>query len=547
MNKIIKVYDTTLRDGTQGEGLSLSVDDKIKIARRLDEMGFHYIEGGWPGSNPKDLAFFQRMKEYPLERARLTAFSSTRRPGSAIGQDPNIKTILESGVKTAAIFGKSWDFHVSQALETTLEENLAMIGETLSFLKERGFEVIYDAEHFFDGYKHNPAYALKTLEAAVAGGADLLCLCDTNGGSLPDEVYRITAAICGRFPGTAVGIHAHNDAGLAVANTLMAVRAGAVQVQGTINGYGERCGNADLCAVIPNLMLKMDRRCLADDQLARLTELSRYLSELANLIPNSHQPFVGNSAFAHKGGVHVSALLKNPGTYELIDPAAVGNSRRVLVSELSGMSNILYKIEELELDVDLGRTNEQTRKVLTEIKELENQGYQFEGAEASFELLIRKAFNTYREPFTLETLRMIMEMKEDGRVHSEAVIKMRVGDRVIHTAAEGNGPVNALDNALRKALEDFYPEIRAMTLADYRVRVLDGDRGTGALVRVLIETSDHHDSWGTVGVSTNIIEASWRSLVDSIAYGLLKQKARADRSSLPAPTPSSPDRERPAD
>lgn len=535
-----------MRDGTQGEGLSLSVDDKFKIARRLDRIGFHYIEGGWPGSNPKDLEFFNRMKGCPLRNARLAAFSCTRRPGSAVERDASLRALLECGVGTAAIFGKSWDFHVTQALGTTLEENLAMIGETVAYLKGKGLEVIYDAEHFFDGFKRNPDYARRTLERAAAGGADLLCLCDTNGGTLPDEVNRITAEVHRRFPGTDLGIHAHNDAGLAVANSLMAVRAGAAQVQGTINGYGERCGNADLCAVIPNLMLKMGHRCLIDEHLAQLTELSRYVNELANLIPNTHQPFVGNSAFAHKGGVHVSALLKNPETYELIDPAAVGNSRRVLVSELAGLSNILYKIEELGLDVDVAQTNEQTRRVLAEIKELENQGYQFEGAEASFELLIRKAFNTYRQPFTLETLRMIMEMKEDGRVHSEAVIKMRVDDRVIHTAAEGNGPVNALDNALRKALEDFYPEIRSMTLADYRVRVLDGDRGTGSLVRVLIETSDRHDSWGTVGVSSNIIEASWRSLVDSIAYGLLKQKAR-DRSSLPAPAPSTPDREKPTD
>ncbi len=524
MRKEVKIYDTTLRDGTQGEGLSLSVDDKIKITRRLDEMGFHYIEGGWPGSNPKDIEFFSRMKSYPLKNARLTAFGCTRRPGSTARQDDNLQAILESGVKTATIFGKSWELHVTLALDTTLEENLAMIGETLSYLKRKGLEVFYDAEHFYDGFKENPAYALKTLKAAVDAGADLLCLCDTNGGTLPDEIYQITVEACRRFPGTTVGVHAHNDAGLAVANSLMAVKAGAIQVQGTINGYGERCGNADLCSVIPILMLKMGYHCLSDDKLAQLTELSHYVSELANLIPNTHQPFVGNSAFAHKGGIHVSALLKNPKTYELIDPAAVGNSRRVLVSELSGLSNILCKIEELGLDVDVNRTNEETRKVLTEIKELENQGYQFEGAEASFELLMRKAFNTYRQPFTLETLRVIMEMKEEGKVHSEAVIKMRVGDRVIHTAAEGNGPVNALDNALRKALEDFYPEIRSMTLSDYRVRVLDGDRGTGALVRVLIETSDRHNTWGTVGVSSNIIEASWKSLVDSIAYGLLKPK-----------------------
>lgn len=524
MNREIKIYDTTLRDGTQGEGLSLSVDDKIKIVRRLDELGFHYIEGGWPGSNPKDREFFDRMKGSPLKSARLAAFSCTRRPRSPVEQDSSLGAILESGVKTAAIFGKAWDFHVTKALNTTQEENLAMIAETIAYLKEKGLEVIYDAEHFYDGYKHNPAYALKTLEAAVEAGADLLCLCDTNGGSMPDEVHGVTAEICRRFPETAVGIHAHNDAGLAAANSLMAVKAGATQVQGTINGYGERCGNADLCTVIPSLMLKMGRRCLGKEQLARLTELSRYVNELANLIPNSHQPYVGNSAFAHKGGIHVSALKKRPETYELIDPAAVGNTRRVLVSELSGMSNILYKIEELGLEVDPSHTGEETRKVLSRIKELENQGYQFEGAEASFELLIRKAFNTHRVPFTLETLRVIMEMKEDGTVHSEAVIKMRVGERVIHTAAEGNGPVNALDNALRKALEDFYPEIRSMTLSDYRVRVLDGDRGTGALVRVLIETTDRQETWGTVGVSSNIIEASWRALVDSLAFGLLKQK-----------------------
>jgi 2-isopropylmalate synthase len=533
VKKEIQIYDTTLRDGTQGEGLSLSVDDKIKIACRLDEIGFHYIEGGWPGSNPKDKEFFDRMKHRPLKNARLAAFCCTRRPSTAVQDDPQIRALLESGVATATIFGKSWDFHVTQALNTTLEENLAMIGETISYLKEQGLEVLYDAEHFFDGFKHNSGYALKTLERAAGAGADLLCLCDTNGGTLPDEAHEITATVCRHFPGTAVGIHAHNDAGLAVANSLMAVKAGAVQVQGTINGYGERCGNADLCTVIPNLILKMDHRCLLEDKLSRLTELSRYVSELANLIPNTHQPFVGNSAFAHKGGIHVSALLKNPETYELIDPTAVGNSRRVLVSELSGMSNILYKIEELDLDVDFSHTNEETRKILARIKELENQGYQFEGAEASFELLIRKAFNTYRVPFTMETLRVIMEMKEDGTVYSEAVIKMRVDDKVIHTAAEGNGPVNALDNALRKALEDFYPEIPSMTLSDYRVRVLDGDRGTGSLVRVLIETSDRHDTWGTVGVSANIIEASWKALVDSLAYGLLKQKTEGER--IPPP------------
>lgn len=522
MNKV-SLYDTTLRDGTQGEGISLSVDDKLKIAVRLDKMGIHYIEGGWPGSNPKDMEFFQRIKEFDIEQARIVAFGSTCKPGIKPAEDASIQSIIDSGVRTTAIFGKSWDFHVEHALKTTLEENLRMITNSVSYLKSNGLEVIYDAEHFFDGYKNNPEYALKTILAAQNAGADLICLCDTNGGSMPLEVREIVSGVIEKVK-VPVGIHAHNDSELAVANSLIAVQAGAVQVQGTINGYGERCGNANLCSVIPNLVFKLGCECLSEDKIDGLTELSRYVSELANLNPNPHQPYVGNSAFAHKGGIHVSALLKNPETYEHIQPEKVGNVRRVLVSELSGMSNIIYKAEELELNVDLNHTNPETRAVLEQIKDLEHQGFQFEGADASFELLLRKGFNGYHEPFNLETFRIIMEKRENNDIYSEAIIKLRVDDEIVHTAAEGNGPVNALDNALRKALEGFYPDIREMKLADYKVRVLDGNLGTGALVRVLIETHDHLDSWGTVGVSSNIIEASWQAIVDSIAYGLLKNR-----------------------
>ncbi|WP_418791495.1 citramalate synthase [Phosphitispora sp. TUW77] len=523
--KKVSIYDTTLRDGTQGEGISFSAEDKLKVALKLDRMGIQYIEGGWPGSNPKDMEFFQRIREVKLEQATIVAFGSTRKPGGKPSEDSSIEALLKSGVKAAAIFGKSWDFHVTHALKTTLKENLRMISDTISYLKEKGLEVIYDGEHFFDGYKNNPDYAIETILAAQDAGADLICLCDTNGGSLPADVMDVVGKVISavKIP---VGIHTHNDGELAVANSLMAVRAGAVQVQGTINGLGERCGNANLCSVIPNLALKMGYQCIPKDKLEGLTELSRYVSELANVIPNSHQPYVGNSAFAHKGGIHVNAMLKHPETYEHIKPETVGNSRRVLVSELSGMSNIVYKAEELNLDIDLRRTNPETKAVLDEIKELEHKGFQFEGAEASFELLLRKAFNGYHVPFKLDTLRIIMEKREESDVYSEAIIKMKVGQEIVHTAAEGNGPVNAMDNALRKALEGFYPEIHQMQLADYKVRVLDGNAGTGALVRVLIETHDKHESWGTVGVSENIIEASWQAMVDSLEYGLYKSKKK---------------------
>lgn len=518
--KAIEIYDTTLRDGAQGEGITFSLEDKLKIAQKLDEMGFHYVEGGWPGSNPKDMAFFRRVKNLSFKNAVITAFGSTRKPGIRPEEDYNLRCLVESGASTITIFGKSWDFHVEKALETTLAENLKMIRESVAYLRAKGLTVFYDAEHFFDGYKANPEYALATLDAAVEGGASRIVLCDTNGGSMPWEIAEIVNLVKKRVP-LPLGIHCHNDCELAVANSLAAVQAGAVQVQGTVNGYGERCGNANLCSLIPNLYFKCNFEVLPRESIKKITELSRFVSELANMPPLSNQPYVGASAFAHKGGVHVSALQKHPGTYEHIRPELVGNSRRVLISELSGMSNLLYKYRELNLDVE--GAGEEGRRVLEEIKELENQGYQFEGAEGSFALRIRKAFHGYREPFKLDNLRIIIEMRDNGQVSSEAVIKMTVGEHEVHTAAEGNGPVNALDNALRKALNDFFPEIKNMHLTDYKVRVLDGKDGTGAVVRVLVETGDGRKTWGTVGVSSNIIEASWQALVDSIAYGLLQQ------------------------
>lgn len=520
MGESIELFDTTLRDGTQGEGVSFSADDKVRIARRLDRFGIHYIEGGWPGSNPKDAEFFQRMREVALENAQLTAFGSTRRAGVAPEDDGNLQAILASGVRVASIFGKSWDFHVTNALGTTLEENLAMIGDSVGYLRANGLEVIYDAEHFFDGYKRNRAYALETLQAALESGARTLVLCDTNGGTLPEEVYEIVSAVREALPGARLGIHAHNDCGLGVANTLAAVRAGARHVQGTINGFGERCGNADLIQVIPNLQLKMGYGCVSAEQLRTLTELSRYVSELANRAPVDNHPFVGKSVFAHKGGIHVSAVLKAPETYEHIPPEVVGNERRVLVSELSGGSNVIYKARQYNIRLD--KDSPALKEVVATIKSLEHQGYYFEAAEGSFELLVKKAIGAYRPYFSLEGLRLIIE-KDDmaAEPSAEAIIKVRVGDEVVHTAAEGNGPVNALDNALRKALLDVYPALARIHLTDYKVRVLNEDAGTGAKVRVLIQTACDGRSFGTVGVSSNIIEASWIALVDSVEYGLM--------------------------
>jgi 2-isopropylmalate synthase len=479
-----------------------------------------YIEGGWPGSNPKDLEFFRQVKELDLQNSRITAFSSTRKPGIPAKKDSNIKALLESGVNTVAIFGKTWDFHVLRALETSLEENLSMIEDTVSFLKGRGLEVIFDAEHFFDGYKNNTGYALKVLQTAADAGADWLILCDTNGGMLSWEIESVIENVKG-FINTPMGIHAHNDSGCAVSNSLVAVRMGCTQVQGTINGYGERCGNVDLCSVISNLEIKMGKKVLPEGKLKHLSQASRYVSEIANMPHYNNQPFVGHGAFAHKGGIHVSALLKDSLTYEHIDPEEVGNHRRVLVSELSGLSNLLYKARELNIDVN--SYDAETRKVIKQIKELENQGLQFEGADASLELFLRKAFGQYEEFFQLKNLKIILEKNEDGEITAEAVIKVTVGDKTFHTAAEGDGPVNALDNSLRKALLEIYPSINEMYLSDYKVRVLNGNKGTAARVRVLIESADKTAKWSTVGVSENIIEASWQAIVDSINYMLMKQ------------------------
>ncbi|KAB2953476.1 citramalate synthase [Heliorestis acidaminivorans] len=515
------IYDTTLRDGTQGEGISLSVEDKVKIAVRLDQLGVAYIEGGWPASNPKDMDFFLRAKEMKWQKAKISAFGSTCRPGTVASEDSNLQGLVQSGAPVATIFGKTWDYHVTAALRTTLEENLRIIYDSVHFLKEQGLEVVFDAEHFFDGYKANPNYAKEAVLKAEQAGADWIVLCDTNGGTLPQEILSITQEM-GFILRAPLGIHAHNDSDLAVANSIISVLGGARQVQGTINGYGERSGNANLCSIIPNLQVKMNLECLPADNLKQLTESAHYVAEIANVSLRNDMPFVGHSAFAHKGGMHVSALLKDPSTYEHMQPEVIGNQRRVLVSELSGASNLIYKAKELGLDIN--KQNKETKEIIDSLKKLEHQGYQFEGAEASFELLLRRAFGEEKIPFVLDSIRLIIEKRSDGDFTSEAMIKVRVDDQVIHTAAEGNGPVNAVDNALRKALGSHYGFLQDCHLSDYKVRVLDEKDATAAKVRVLIETRDSQDAWSTVGVSTNIIEASWQALIDSFRYGLLKQE-----------------------
>ncbi len=501
--------------------MSLSVDDKIKIAKKLDYLGISYIEGGWPGSNPKDMDFFRQAQNMEWKNSRICAFGSTRKPGISVKQDSSVKGLLESGVGTVTLVGKSWDFHVIRALETTLEENLNMVRETIVYLKERSLEVIFDAEHFFDGYKNNPDYALQVLKVAEAAGADCLVLCDTNGGFLPWELETVIDSVKPHL-NIPLGIHVHNDAGCAVSNTLIAVAHGCTHVQGTINGFGERCGNADLCTVIPDLEIKMGKKVLPAGNLKRITEVSHYVSEIANMPHFNSQPFVGSGAFAHKGGIHVSALLKDSMTYEHVNPEEVGNHRRVLVSELSGLSNLLYKARELNIDVN--DYDAETRKVIKEIKELENEGFQFEGAEASLELFLRKAFGQFEDYFQLKNLKLIIEKGEDDNITAEAMVKITIGEQSYHTASDGDGPVNALDNTLRKALTEVYPEIIDMHLSDYKVRVLNGNAGTAAKVRVLIESADQTSKWSTVGVSENIIEASWQALVDSINYMLFKKR-----------------------
>ncbi|UCB50671.1 MAG: citramalate synthase [Deltaproteobacteria bacterium] len=520
MSKKIVVYDTTLRDGTQGEYITLSAEDKLRIARKLDAFGVHYIEGGFPGSNPKDARFFRMARKAALNNTRLTAFGNTRRGNSTPEKDQNIKALLKTEAEAVTIVGKSWDLHATEILRVSLDENLSMIEDTLAFLKKQGREVIYDAEHFFDGYKHNPAYALETVKAAIRGGADTIVLCDTNGGTLPHEVQTIMADLIPHIT-LPLGIHAHNDCGLALANSLVAVQSGAAMVQGTINGYGERCGNVDLISVVGNLQLKMGYECVAPEKLKQLTELSRYVSEVANVPPLNQRPFVGKSAFAHKGGVHVSAIMKNPASYEHMDPEQVGNRRRVLVSDLSGKSNIKYKSR--EMGIKLGGNGYDSEKIVQEIKRLEDQGYQFDAAEGSLELLMKKVTGQFEDPFTLESFRVTIEKNRSGPSTSQATIKISVGGDQEITAAEGDGPVNALDNALRKALNKFFPRIREMGLVDFKVRVIDGGGGTAAKVSVKIESRDAREIWSTIGVSENIIEASWQALADSVQYKLLKE------------------------
>ncbi|MBE9543765.1 MAG: citramalate synthase [Proteobacteria bacterium] len=527
----IFLYDTTLRDGTQGENITFSADEKVKIALRLDDIGIHYIEGGWPGSNPKDMQFFDLAKRVSFNKARLVAFGSTRKPGIGPDEDRNLKALLASETQTVTIFGKSWDLHVEQIMDNSLEENLTMIRDTVKFLKANGRETIYDAEHFFDGYKNNRNYAVKTLLSALEGEADFIVLCDTNGGTLPFEIESTFKEVQKLLDekgyaqsangAVKLGIHTHNDCGLAVANSIAAVHTGAVMVQGTINGYGERCGNADLTSVIPILDLKMKRPCISGDNLKKLKTLSRYVSETANQVPINNRPFVGKSAFAHKGGIHVSAITKLTRAYEHMDPALVGNKRRVLVSDLSGKSNVEYKAR--ELGIELGTNGYDSSKIVSEIKQLEQQGYQFDVAEGSFKILMEKFTDQFEPLFTLESFRVTIEKDKDRPCTSQATMKISVGNKQEITAAEGYGPVSALDNALRKALDRFYPDLDTMRLVDFKVRVIDGNRGTDAKVRVFIESRDQDQIWSTIGVSEDIIEASWQALADSFQFKLASE------------------------
>jgi len=517
MNQYVHIYDTTLRDGTQREGISLSLADKIRITKLLDEMGVAYIEGGWPGSNPKDAAYFEEVQNLDLKHAKIAAFGSTCRKNSDPADDANIKALVDANTPVVTVVGKTSMLHVTDVLQTTPEENLRMIRESLTYLKSLGKEVIYDAEHFFDGAKLDMEYAFDTVKAAMEGGADVIVLCDTNGGSMPWEVADYVHRIQSIFPDANIGIHTHNDSELAVANSLAAVKAGVIQVQGTINGYGERCGNANLCSIIPDLVLKMDVPCLPEeDSLKHLTSLSRTVAEIANLAPDNHLAYVGKSAFAHKGGIHVAAIRRNVDSYQHIDPELVGNEMRVLVSDLSGRGNVLSKAEELGLDV----SKDEAVQVLEEIKELENEGYVFEGAEASIAIRLHRAKPDYQPIFELVDFTTLTEDRR-GRGHlAEAMVKLDVDGDVVHTAAEGNGPVNALDMALRKALMPQYPTIAEFQLVDYKVRILDSDSATAATTRVLIDTQMGSKRWSTVGAGTDIIRASWLALVDSIEYGL---------------------------
>ncbi len=524
----IRLYDTTLRDGTQGENISFSADEKVKIAQRLDEIGIHYIEGGWPGSNPKDIQFFDMAKRTEFKQARLAAFGATRKPEISPEDDANLKALLDTDTPVVAIFGKSWDLHVEKVMQNTLDENLAMIAESIEYLKSHNKEVIYDAEHFFDGYKYNPSYACQSLVAAIRAGADAFVLCDTNGGTLPFEINDIIGDVFKWLRNdTSVysddliakfGIHAHNDCGLAVANSITAVQLGFTMVHGTINGYGERCGNADLTSVIPILCEKMNQGCIPNENLAQLQSLSRFVAETANLVPIKSRPFVGKSAFTHKGGIHVNAIMKTPRAYEHMRPELVGNERRVLVSDLSGKSNIEYKAQEFGVKLDCNGCD--SKRIVSRIKELERDGYQFDIADGSFKILAEKLTQQFTPLFDLESFRVTIEKDKDQPCTAHATIKISVDGKNEITAAEGYGPVSALDNALRKALDKFYPDLDTMSLVDFKVRVIDGRLGTASKVRVLIESRDQEHLWSTIGVSEDIIEASWQALADSFHYKL---------------------------
>jgi len=513
---LIQIYDTTLRDGTQSEGFTLSSNDKVRIAQKLDELGVAFIEGGWPGSNPKDVEFFERARDMQWKNALIAAFGSTCRVKGGPEDDANIKALLDSQTPVCTIFGKTWTLHVKEVLLTTLEDNLRIIEQSVAYLKANGKRVIYDAEHFFDGYKADSEYALETLRAAIRGGAETVVLCDTNGGTLPWEVESI---ICELKPALnhPFGIHTHNDSECAVINSLIAIREGAMQVQGTINGVGERCGNANLISIMADLELKMGYECLPHGNIGKLYDLSHFVAEVANITPDEHLPFVGKSAFAHKGGVHVAAMRRSAQSYQHITPETVGNKMRVVVSDLSGRGNLLSKAEEHGVEVE----GEEVIPVLNEIKELEARGFSFEAAEASVTMMLKRQEYGYKAPFELIDFLVNVEHRTGRGIFAEATVKVRVNGEVLHTAAEGNGPVNALDLALRKALTGYYPQIANFHLSDYKVRILDSDHGTEAITRVLIDTRNSTSRWSTVGASTNIIEASWRALADSMEYGLM--------------------------
>jgi len=525
-------FDTTLRDGTQGESVSFSVDDKLLIAAKLDELGIDYIEGGWPGSNPRDKEFFERAKQLQLKHARLTAFGSTRLAKNPVEQDPNVRELLAAATPVISIFGKSWDFHVRTALGITEEENLVLIADTVRYLTEHGREVVYDAEHFFDGYNANPAYALRTLEAAKRAGADVLCLCDTNGGTLPERIAELVTIVRERFEGV-LGIHCHNDAELAVANTLAAVRAGVSHVQGCINGYGERCGNANLCSILPNLELKLGHTTIGSENLKNLTTTARFVAELANLSLRREQAYVGPSAFAHKGGIHVSAVMKNAATYEHVQPELVGNRQRVLLSDRSGRGNGAYKLQQLGLKD--GLNDGSGRELLQRIKEMEHQGYDFESAEGTFELLVREALRPGFHPFEVVRYEVSTQLQPGAdETVTTAGVTLRVGESVHSSSAVGHGPVNALDLCLRQCLASIYPAISDVHLTDYKVRVLGGKGGTESRVRVLVEWTDHRRTWATVGISDNVIDASWRALVDALRLELMRLLEKKDSADSPA-------------